>query len=168
VGRLAVKKNGFVACTPKGILRLLEESGLDPKGKRAVVIGRSAIVGMPVSLLLTHAHATVTVCHSRTPREDLEALVRAADILVVAIGRPEAIPGAWVKPGAVVIDVGVNAVPNPDDPDGKRRLVGDIEFEPASERASWITPVPGGVGPMTIAMLMENTLLAARQQTAVC
>ncbi len=161
VGRLALKKRGFVSCTPKGILRLLDESGLDPTGKRAVVVGRSAIVGMPVSLLLTHAHATVTVCHSRTPPEDLERLVRAADILVVAIGRPEAIPGAWVKPGAVVIDVGVNDVG--ERPDGKRELVGDVEFATAAERASWITPVPGGVGPMTIAMLMENTLEAAKQ-----
>jgi methylenetetrahydrofolate dehydrogenase (NADP+)/methenyltetrahydrofolate cyclohydrolase len=163
VGRLALKKQGFVSCTPKGILRLLQESGLDPSGKRAVVVGRSAIVGMPVSLLLTHANATVTVCHSRTPRTDLEKLVREADILVVAIGRPEFIPGDWVKPGAVVIDVGVNDVG--ERADGKRKLVGDVEFGPAADLASWITPVPGGVGPMTIAMLMENTLLAAKQAT---
>ena len=164
VGRLVLKKPGFVSCTPKGILRLLEESGLESSGKRAVVVGRSAIVGMPVSLLLTHANATVTVCHSRTPREDLERLVREADILVVAIGRPEFIPGAWVKEGAVVIDVGVNDVGERED--GKRRLVGDVEFGPAAERAAWITPVPGGVGPMTIAMLMENTLSAAKQAVA--
>jgi methylenetetrahydrofolate dehydrogenase (NADP+)/methenyltetrahydrofolate cyclohydrolase len=164
VGRLALKKRGFVSCTPKGILRLLDESGLDPKGKRAVVVGRSAIVGMPVALLLTHAHATVTVCHSRTPREDLERLVRDADILVVAIGRPEFVPGDWVKPGAVVIDVGVNDVGARDD--GKRKLVGDVEFASAAEKAAWITPVPGGVGPMTIAMLMENTLEAAKQATS--
>ena len=118
---------------------------------------------MPVSLLLTHANATVTVCHSRTPRTDLEKLVREADILVVAIGRPEFIPGDWVKPGAVVIDVGVNDVG--ERADGKRKLVGDVEFGPAADLASWITPVPGGVGPMTIAMLMENTLLAAKQAT---
>ena len=165
VGALVLRKPGFVSCTPKGILRLLAESGLDPKGKRAVVVGRSAIVGMPVSLLLIHAHATVSVCHSRTPPEDLERLVREADILVVAIGRPEAIPGSWVKPGAVVIDVGVNAVGEPN-ARGKRRLVGDVDFAGAVEAASWITPVPGGVGPMTIAMLMENTLQAARQQAS--
>lgn len=164
MGHLALKKQGFVSCTPAGIMRLLDESGLDPSGKKAVVIGRSAIVGLPVALLLIHANATVTVCHSRTSREDLEAAVREADILVAAVGRPEFVPGAWIKEGSVVIDVGINRVPDPEKPKG--RLVGDVEFGPASERAGWITPVPGGVGPMTIAMLMSNTLLAARRAAA--
>lgn len=161
VGHLALKKEGFVSCTPAGIMRLLEESGIDPSGKRAVVVGRSAIVGLPAALLLTHANATVTVCHSRTAREDLQAAVEGADIVVAAVGRPHFLPGAWIKPGAVVIDVGINRIPDPDRPRG--RLVGDVEFETAQERAGWITPVPGGVGPMTIAMLMSNTLLAAKR-----
>ncbi len=160
VGLLALKKARFVSCTPKGIMRLLEESGIDPQGKRAVVVGRSAIVGMPAALLLTHAHATVTTVHSRTRAEDIEAAVRAAEILVVAVGRPAFVPGEWVREGAVVIDVGINRVPA-DEP-GKTRLVGDVDFEGASLRASAITPVPGGVGPMTITMLMANTLEAAR------
>ncbi len=161
VGHLALKKEGFVSCTPAGIMRLLEESGLDPSGKKAVVVGRSAIVGLPAALLLTHANATVTVCHSRTSRDDLQAAVEGADIVVAAVGRPHFLPGAWIKPGAVVIDVGINRIPDPDRPKG--RLVGDVEFETAKERAGWITPVPGGVGPMTIAMLMSNTLLAAKR-----
>ena len=161
MGNLALKKAGFVSCTPAGIMRLLEESGLDPVGKRAVVIGRSAIVGLPVALLLTHAHATVTLCHSLTARADLEAAVRGADIVVAAVGVPGFVPGAWIKEGSVVIDVGINRVTDPERPKG--RLVGDVEFEPAALRAGWITPVPGGVGPMTIAMLMSNTLLAAQR-----
>ncbi|MCO4772110.1 MAG: bifunctional 5,10-methylenetetrahydrofolate dehydrogenase/5,10-methenyltetrahydrofolate cyclohydrolase, partial [Deltaproteobacteria bacterium] len=161
VGHLALKKEGFVSCTPAGIMRLLQESGLDPSGKQAVVVGRSAIVGLPAALLLTHANATVTICHSRTQREDLEAAVRRADIVVAAVGRAHFLPGAWIKRGAVVIDVGINRVPDPDRPRG--RLVGDVEFDAAAERAGWITPVPGGVGPMTIAMLMSNTLLAAKR-----
>jgi methylenetetrahydrofolate dehydrogenase (NADP+)/methenyltetrahydrofolate cyclohydrolase len=164
MGHLALKKPGFVSCTPAGIMRLLEESGLDPSGKKAVVVGRSAIVGLPAALLLTHANATVTVCHSRTTRADLEAAVREADIVVAAVGSPHFVPGAWVKRGAVVIDVGINRVADPDRPRG--RLVGDVEFDTAVERAGWITPVPGGVGPMTIAMLMSNTLLAAQRATA--
>ena len=164
MGHLALKKPGFVSCTPAGIMRLLEESGIDPTGKRAVVVGRSAIVGLPAALLLTHAHATVTVCHSRTPREDLEEAVRAADIVVAAVGRPHFVPGAWIKRGAVVIDVGINRIADPTRARG--RLVGDVEFDAAVERAGWITPVPGGVGPMTIAMLMSNTLLAAKRATA--
>jgi len=164
MGHLALKKPGFVSCTPAGIMRLLEESGLDPSGKKAVVVGRSAIVGLPAALLLTHANATVTVCHSRTSREDLEQAVRGADIVVAAVGRPHFVPGAWIKRGAVVIDVGINRIPDPDKPRG--RLVGDVEFDTAVERAGWITPVPGGVGPMTIAMLMSNTLLAAQRASA--
>ena len=168
VGHVALKKPGFAPCTPAGVMRLLEESGINPSGKRAVVIGRSAIVGLPALLLLTHANATVTVCHSRTTREDLEELVRKADIVVAAVGRPEFVPGEWIKPGAVVIDVGINRVPNPADPDNpKGMLVGDVEFATAAERAAWITPVPGGVGPMTIAMLMTNTLLAAQRASGV-
>lgn len=168
VGHLALKKPGFAPCTPAGIMRLLEESGIELSGKRAVVIGRSAIVGLPAVLMLTHAHATVTVAHSRTRREDLEDLVRKADVLVAAVGRPEFVPGGWIKPGAVVIDVGINRVPNPADPDNpKGMLVGDVAFARAAERAAWITPVPGGVGPMTIAMLMTNTLVAARRATGV-
>jgi len=161
VGLLALKKARFVSCTPKGIMRLLEESGVDPKGRRATVIGRSAIVGLPVALLLTHAHASVRIVHSRTRADDLEAAVREAEILVVAVGRPAFVPGEWVREGAVVIDVGINRIPTED---GKGRLVGDVDFEGASLRAAAITPVPGGVGPMTIAMLMTNTLEAARLQ----
>ncbi len=164
MGHLALKKPGFVSCTPAGIMRLLDESGLDPTGKKAVVVGRSAIVGLPAALLLTHANATVTVCHSRTSRGDLEAAVRDADIVVAAVGRPHFVPGEWIKRGSVVIDVGINRIPDPTRPRG--RLVGDVEFDTAVERAGWITPVPGGVGPMTIAMLMSNTLLAAQRATA--
>ncbi|MBS2027741.1 MAG: bifunctional methylenetetrahydrofolate dehydrogenase/methenyltetrahydrofolate cyclohydrolase FolD [Deltaproteobacteria bacterium] len=137
------------ACTPFGVMRLLQEAGCDPSGKRAVVIGRSLIVGKPMALMLLEANATVTVCHSKT--KDLPAVVREADILVAAIGKGRFVQGDWVKPGAVVIDVGMNR-----QADGK--LWGDVDFEPASQRASAITPVPGGVGPMTIAMLIRNTL----------
>ena len=164
VGLLALKKARFVSCTPKGIMRLLKESGIDPKGRRATVIGRSAIVGLPVALLLTHAHASVSIVHSRTRPDDLESAVRGAEILVVAVGRPGFVPGEWVREGAVVIDVGINRVASED---GKGRLVGDVAFEAAVERAGAITPVPGGVGPMTIAMLMTNTLRAAREQVPV-
>lgn len=164
MGHLALKKPGFVSCTPAGIMRLLEESGIDPTGKKAVVVGRSAIVGLPAALLLTHANATVTVCHSRTSRKDLEAVVRDADIVVAAVGRPHFVPGEWIKRGSVVIDVGINRIPDPARARG--RLVGDVEFDTAVERAGWITPVPGGVGPMTIAMLMSNTLLAAQRATS--
>lgn len=163
VGLLALKKARFVSCTPAGVMKLLEESGLDPKGKRATVVGRSAIVGLPAALLLTHAHATVRIVHSRTSPEDLEAAVREAEILVVAVGRPGFVPGEWVRPGAVVIDVGINRL-EPEPGQERGRLVGDVDFAGASERAAWITPVPGGVGPMTITMLMNNTLEAARQQ----
>jgi len=152
-GRLVLGADGFKPCTPMGIMRLLASVGCDPKGKNAVVVGRSNIVGKPVALLLLEKHATVTICHSRTA--NLREEVARADILVVAIGKAGLVRGDWVKRGAVVIDVGVNRLPN-----GK--LAGDVEFDSAKERASAITPVPGGVGPMTICMLLFNTLKAAK------
>jgi methylenetetrahydrofolate dehydrogenase (NADP+)/methenyltetrahydrofolate cyclohydrolase len=150
-GLLSLGKPGLRPCTPWGVMRLLQEAKCDPAGKRAVVVGRSNIVGKPMALMLLQADATVTVCHRKS---NLPLEVGMADILVAAVGVPELIQGAWLKPGAVVIDVGMNRMP-----DGK--LKGDVEFEAAKERASAITPVPGGVGPMTIAMLMRNTLVAA-------
>jgi methylenetetrahydrofolate dehydrogenase (NADP+)/methenyltetrahydrofolate cyclohydrolase len=150
-GRLSLGKPGLRPCTPFGVMRLLEEVGCNPSGKRAVIVGRSNIVGKPMALLLLQADATVTICHRKS---DLPREVGMADIVVAAVGVPELVKGAWIKPGAVVIDVGINRRE-----DGK--LVGDVEFGPASERASFITPVPGGVGPMTIAMLMRNTFIAA-------
>jgi len=160
IGYLAQKGGAprFVSCTPAGIMRMLSEAEVKLSGANAVVLGRSNIVGMPISLLLTKADATVTIAHSRT--QDLPAVCREADVLVAAVGKAEMVRGDWVKPGAVVIDVGVNRV---DDASAKRgyRLVGDVAFEEASQVASAITPVPGGVGPMTIAMLLENTLHAA-------
>ncbi|MEW6523130.1 MAG: bifunctional methylenetetrahydrofolate dehydrogenase/methenyltetrahydrofolate cyclohydrolase FolD [Bacillota bacterium] len=151
-GNLLIGDKGFVPCTPHGILVLLDRLGVDLKGKHAVVVGRSNIVGKPVSLLLLSRHATVTICHSRTP--DLGFHTRQADVLVVAVGRAEMVTGDMVRPGAVVIDVGVNQVGD--------KLVGDVHFDSAKEVASAITPVPGGVGPMTIVMLMKNTIQAAR------
>ncbi|MFQ5850286.1 MAG: bifunctional methylenetetrahydrofolate dehydrogenase/methenyltetrahydrofolate cyclohydrolase FolD [Candidatus Binatia bacterium] len=153
-GLLLLGGEGFKPCTPMGILRLLDSVGCDPKGKKAVVVGRSNIVGKPVALMLLARHATVTLCHSRTA--DLRGEVAQADILVAAIGKPGLIRGDWIKVGAVVIDVGVNRLPN-----GK--LAGDVEFETAKERASRVSPVPGGVGPMTICMLLFNTLRAAKE-----
>jgi methylenetetrahydrofolate dehydrogenase (NADP+)/methenyltetrahydrofolate cyclohydrolase len=150
-GRLLGGVPGFRPCTPLGCMRLLDETGIDLRGKRAVVIGRSLLVGKPTGLLLLERHATVTFCHSRTA--DLAAEVASADVLIAAIGQPRAIPGAWIKPGATVIDVGINRTD-----DG---LVGDVDYESARERAAFITPVPGGVGPMTIAMLLWNTADAA-------
>ena len=157
VGRLVIGKDTFLPCTPHGVMVLLEESGVELKGKEAVIVVRSNIVGKPVMLMLMSQHATVTVCHSRT--RDLAEVVGRADVLVVAVGRPEMVKGEWVKEGAVVIDVGVNRTD-----DG---LVGDVEFEAAKERAGAITPVPGGVGPMTIAMLMENTVTAAARHAGI-
>ena len=151
---LLVGRPNLVPCTPAGIMLLLQRTGVDPAGKEAVVVGRSTIVGKPVALLLLHAHATVTWCHTRTT--DLAGHTRRADILVVAAGRPRLITGEMIKPGAVVIDVGVNRV------DGK--LTGDVDFASVSAMAGWITPVPGGVGPMTIAMLLRNTVQAAAAQ----
>ncbi len=156
IGRLAQARPRYVAATPKGCMRLLAEADIELSGKRAVIVGRSNIVGKPMSMLLTNAHATVTVCHSRTA--DLAGEIGRADVVIAALGRPRAIKGAWIKQGAVVIDVGINRTD-----DGK--LVGDVEFDVAVERAAAITPVPGGVGPMTIASLLANTALAAARLT---
>ncbi|MCC6502942.1 MAG: bifunctional methylenetetrahydrofolate dehydrogenase/methenyltetrahydrofolate cyclohydrolase FolD [Deltaproteobacteria bacterium] len=154
VGRLMIGNPVLQPCTPYGVMRLIESTGVDLSGKDAVVVGRSNIVGKPMAMMLLRRNATVTVCHSKT--KDLAERIKKADILVAAIGRAEFIKGEWVKEGAVVIDVGMNR-----SQDGK--LVGDVDFEGASERASFITPVPGGVGPMTIAMLLKNTVEAARR-----
>jgi methylenetetrahydrofolate dehydrogenase (NADP+)/methenyltetrahydrofolate cyclohydrolase len=156
VGRLWLGRPQLVPCTPLGIMRLLAESGVELRGAHAVIVGRSHLVGRPVAGLLLAADATVTLCHSRT--RDLPARIAEADIVIAALGRAEAIRGGWIKPGAVVIDVGINRRP-----DG--RVVGDVEFAAARARASAITPVPGGVGPMTIAMLLHNTVRAAAAST---
>lgn len=163
IGRLAQKGREplFIPCTPYGCIYLLEQVGVQIEGANAVVLGRSNIVGMPAALLLIGKNATVTVCHSRT--RDLPSVVRQADILIAAIGKAEFVRGDWIKPGAAVIDVGINSKPDPTAPKGYR-LVGDVNFEEAKEVVGWITPVPGGVGPMTIAMLMKNTLRAAEIQ----
>jgi len=150
--------NCFHCCTPKGCMALIRESGIEIEGKNAVVIGRSKIVGSPMANLLTWANATVTICHSRT--KNLEEMVKLGDIVIAACGQKELIKGSWIKPGAVVIDCGINVVPDSTRKSG-RRLVGDVEFSEAKKLASWITPVPGGVGPMTVAMLMKNTLDSA-------
>ena len=162
-GRLATGLTGLVPCTPFGCLYLLRKELGDLSGKDAVVIGRSNIVGKPMALLLLGDSATVTVAHSRT--KDLPDVVRRADIVVAAVGRPEMVNGDWIKDGAVVIDVGINRVPAVEQ--GKTRLVGDVDFAGASERAAAITPVPGGVGPMTIAMLLRNTLVAAHRRAGL-
>ena len=154
VGKIMIGDYDFLPCTPAGVMALLERSGIDPAGKKCVVIGRSNIVGKPMSMLLLHANGTVTVCHSRT--KDLAAVTREADILVVAIGRADFVGADMVKPGAVVIDVGMNRRA-----DGK--LTGDVDFDAVEPIASAITPVPGGVGPMTITMLLQNTLTAAKK-----
>lgn len=156
VGKLWLGDDALVPCTPAGCMVLLEKLGIDLKGKKAVVVGRSNIVGKPMAALLLAKHATVTVCHSRT--QDLPAVCREADVLVAAVGRLQMIKGDWVKPGAVVIDVGINPVP------GTKKIRGDVDFDSAAEVAGMITPVPGGVGPMTIAMLMANTVKAAKAQ----
>jgi methylenetetrahydrofolate dehydrogenase (NADP+)/methenyltetrahydrofolate cyclohydrolase len=157
-GRLSLGLPCFVPCTPQGSMILLREALAKPSGKRALVVGRSNIVGKPVAQLLLQADCTVTIAHSRT--YDLPAECRAADIVIAAIGKPEFVKGEWIKEGAVVIDVGINRVPDPANPD-KTRLVGDVEFVAASGRAAAITPVPGGVGPMTIACLLKNTVQSA-------
>ena len=154
VGRLVAGDPVFIPCTPKGVIQMIDSTGQDIVGKRAVVIGRSNIVGKPVAMLLLHRHATVTICHSRT--KDLPGVVREADILIAAIGKPLFVIPDMVKEGAIVIDVGINRLA-----DGK--LVGDVDFDRVKERAGWITPVPGGVGPMTIAMLLHNTLESAKR-----
>lgn len=151
MGRLAQRNPALRPCTPRGVITLLDSIGLDLHGKNAVVVGASNIVGRPMSLELLLAGATTTVCHRFT--NDLKEHVQRADVLVVAVGKPDFIPGEWIKPGAVVIDVGINRLPS-------GQLVGDVEFDVAEQRASYITPVPGGVGPMTVATLMQNTLQA--------
>lgn len=163
IGRLAQKGREplFVPCTPFGCIYLLEKVGVKIEGANAVVLGRSNIVGMPAALLLIAKNATVTVCHSRT--KDLPAVIRNADILIAAIGKAEFVRGDWIKPGAAVIDVGINSKPDATKKSGYR-LVGDVNFDEAKEVAGFITPVPGGVGPMTIAMLMRNTFRAAEMQ----
>ncbi len=153
-GLLLSGGEGFEPCTPLGIMKLLDSVGCELRGKSAVVVGRSNIVGKPVALMLLARHATVTLCHSRTA--DLDREVGRADVLVAAVGRAHAIRGGWIKPGAVVIDVGINRT-------SAGKLAGDVEFDAARERASWISPVPGGVGPMTICMLLSNTLESARR-----
>lgn len=155
-GKLLIGSKSLRPCTPSGVINLLDSIGVDLKGKNAVVVGRSNIVGKPMALMLLEKHATVTICHSRTI--DLPKIISGADIVVAAIGKPGFIKGAWIKKGAIVIDVGMNK-----DRDGK--LCGDVEFDEAAKRASYITPVPGGIGPMTIAMLLKNTLAAARNVT---
>jgi methylenetetrahydrofolate dehydrogenase (NADP+)/methenyltetrahydrofolate cyclohydrolase len=155
LGLLAQGKPSFVPCTPSGCMRLLREVGVELAGARAVVIGRSLLVGKPIALLLANASATVTLCHSRT--RDLADEVRRADIVVAAVGRPEMVRGDWIRPGAVVLDVGITR-------SAEGKLIGDVEFAAAAARARAITPVPGGVGPMTIACLLENTVRAARRR----
>ncbi len=157
MGQLVQGQPTFVPCTPHGVIKMIESTGVPIEGKRAVIVGRSNIVGKPAALLLMHRNATVTVCHSRT--RDLGEVCRSAEILVVAIGRPKFVTGDMVGPGAVVIDVGVNRLQ-----DGT--LTGDVDFGPAREKAAWISPVPGGVGPMTIAMLLDNTLGSAKRVAA--
>ena len=177
LGRLMLNEPGLRPCTPAGIMEMLDHYQIEMKGKRAVVMGRSRIVGLPMSLLLLHRHATVTICHSRT--ENLPALAREADILIAAIGRMGMVDAGYVKPGAVVVDVGMNRVTTREDlerfygDDAKRRaafekngstLIGDVNPREVSEVAGWLTPVPGGVGPLTIAMLMKNTLTAMKRR----
>ncbi len=162
VGNMVIDRPCFLPCTPHGVLVLLREAGIETRGAHAVVVGRSNIVGKPLAILLARrdCNSTVTVCHTGT--RDLPAITKQADILIAAVGKPRVITADMIKPGAAVIDVGVNRV---EDPTAKKgfRLVGDVDFQPACEVASFITPVPRGVGPMTIAMLMENTLLAAQR-----
>ncbi|WP_123040905.1 bifunctional methylenetetrahydrofolate dehydrogenase/methenyltetrahydrofolate cyclohydrolase FolD [Cohnella candidum] len=158
VGNLMIGDDSLLPCTPAGVIELLKRTGNSPAGKHAVVVGRSNIVGKPVSMLLLRENATVTVCHSRTP--DLPAVARQADILIVAVGVPKLVKRDWVKPGAVVIDVGINRLE-----DGK--LAGDVDYEDVLETAGWITPVPGGVGPMTITMLMANTLKSCKRANGI-
>ncbi len=156
MGRLLMGEPTLVPCTPRGIIYMLDEHGVDLKGKDAVIIGRSNIVGKPAALLLMMRHATITICHSRT--QDLAGKVAAADVVVAAIGRAEFVRGEWIKDGAVVIDVGMNRT--------ETGLKGDVQFDEAKKRASLITPVPGGVGPMTITMLLDNTLVAAKARVS--
>ena len=166
-GRLATGGPALVPCTPRGCLMMLKDRLGELKGLRALVLGRSNIVGKPMAQLLLGEHCTVTIAHSRT--RDLAGECRRADILVAAVGRPRMVPGDWIAPGATVIDVGINRIPDdrPGAPEGKMRLVGDVDFESAAKVAGAITPVPGGVGPMTIACLLANTVTAACQQAGI-
>lgn len=156
-GRLLTGQDGFFPCTPLAVMELIKSAGVDVSGKEAVVVGRSNIVGKPVSMLLLRENATVTICHSKT--KDLADVCRRADILVTAVGRPEMITSDYVKEGAVVIDVGINRV-------GEKKVVGDVAFDEVKDKAAYITPVPGGVGPMTITMLLYNTLLSAQKRVS--
>jgi methylenetetrahydrofolate dehydrogenase (NADP+)/methenyltetrahydrofolate cyclohydrolase len=156
-GRLLTGQDGFFPCTPLAVMELIKSAGVDVSGKEAVVVGRSNIVGKPVSMLLLRENATVTICHSKT--KDLADVCRRADILVAAVGRPEMITADYVKEGAVVIDVGINRV-------GEKKVVGDVAFDEVKDKAAYITPVPGGVGPMTITMLLYNTLLSAQKRVS--
>ena len=165
VGRLSIGLDSLIPCTPYGCIMLLEDHFGDLSGKSAVVVGRSNIVGKPMAQLLLSRNCTVTVAHSRT--SNLQDVCRAADIVVAAVGRPEMIDGDWIKEGAVVIDVGINRVPAPEKGEGKYRLTGDVDYESAGPKASAITPVPGGVGPMTIACLLRNTMVAAARRRGV-
>lgn len=158
VGKIMIGEYSFLPCTPAGVMRLIESTGVDITGKQCVVIGRSNIVGKPQAMLLLQKNGTVTICHSKT--KNLKEICLGADILVVAIGRAKFVTGDMIKEGAVVIDVGM-------DRDENGKLCGDVDFESAEKKAGWITPVPGGVGPMTIAMLMKNTLTAAKQQAGI-
>ncbi|MGD0883295.1 MAG: bifunctional methylenetetrahydrofolate dehydrogenase/methenyltetrahydrofolate cyclohydrolase FolD [Thermodesulfovibrionales bacterium] len=158
LGKLMLDEPGFVACTPHGAMKMLEAYNIDPKGKHAVVVGRSVIVGKPLALLLLRKHATVTIAHSRTP--DLKEVCLKADILCAAVGKAKVITGDMVKEGAAVIDIGINVT-------SEGKIVGDVDFDAAKESAAYITPVPGGAGPMTIAMLMYNTVLAAKMQAGI-
>ena len=162
VGRLWTGAEAPVPCTPYGCLQMLKETLGELKGKRALVLGRSNIVGKPMSALLLAEHCTVTIAHSRTV--DLGERCREADILIAAVGQPQMVPGSWIKPGATVIDVGINRIDAPEKGEGKTRLVGDVNFEEAQQVAAHITPVPGGVGPVTIANLLRNTVIAACRQ----
>ena len=166
-GRLATGGPALVPCTPRGCLTMLKDRLGELKGLRALVLGRSNIVGKPMAQLLLGEHCTVTIAHSRT--RDLAGECRRADILIAAVGRPRMVPGDWIAPGATVIDVGINRIPDdrPGAPEGKMRLVGDVDFESAAKVAGAITPVPGGVGPMTIACLLANTVTAACQQAGI-
>ena len=165
VGRLSIGLDSLIPCTPYGCIMLLEDHFCDLSGKSAVVVGRSNIVGKPMAQLLLSRNCTVTVAHSRT--SNLQDVCREADIVVAAVGRPEMIDGDWIKEGAVVIDVGINRVPAPEKGEGKYRLTGDVDYESAGAKASAITPVPGGVGPMTIACLLRNTMVAAARRRGV-
>ncbi|NND50606.1 MAG: bifunctional methylenetetrahydrofolate dehydrogenase/methenyltetrahydrofolate cyclohydrolase FolD [Rhizobiales bacterium] len=164
-GRLSSGLDALVPCTPQGCLILIKTVRREIAGLDALVIGRSNLVGKPIAQLLLGENCTVTLAHSRTT--DLGAHARRADILVAAAGRPQFVPGDWIKPGAIVIDVGMNRIPAPERGEGRTRLVGDVDFDTASQKAGAITPVPGGVGPMTVACLMHNTVLAARRQAGI-